>query len=361
MKFILTDNERIKKFIDMINLLKNINDVVQMRFYNNRLLIQSLDKNRVTLVDCYIHKDWFRVYDAELSSSITKITTYNEGEELDENEIFDCANILSDQFSKILGAYQKGCALQISKDNKTEKLQIFIDSKKGVSKQYEISMIDFEEDLLELPEIDYSLEFSLELSDAISYIKHLEEFGDNVKFVCRNDNIYLISKDEVGDHVRNIIHIPYETLQKFIIDEDLNLNATYILKCLKNILMRKQLFTNITFCITEGKPLMTYVNLDKNNNELPDDTFITDKTGFYISYYVSPKSSSEEEEDDSIYEQFESITHTNIFDAMELDAPVEQKTKTKTRKNTVIECELDDSDDDVDNVAEQLEEFDMED
>lgn len=259
MQLTITDKSKKDVFIALFQTLKNISSVVNIIFTKDKLHIQGMDKAHVCLYDIYLISDWFCSY--EITDELLQIS-------LDTNIFHTILNIKSDTQSIIIYTNNSDF-LQVDFTNQT-------DNANEYNKQFKIPLIDFNHQLLDMPNIDYDAEFYIKSKRICDIFTQMTTFGDNVNIKCSEDNIDLITNSITGEMS---VNIPIDDLNSFSINEGEIIDVRYSIVYINKMCLTYKLSNQIGFFISSGYPLK--ISYDLGNHS-------------YINFYIAPKINNDE-------------------------------------------------------------------
>jgi len=251
----LESQHNIERFVGLFQLLKNWGTSINLQFRKKELFIQVMDKSHVCLAVININKEWF--------------SQYNINEKITQTNVCVDASF----FSLIISQALKYTKLEINiEDFDPEKIFITISNNKDdFAHFYELLVIDSEQDLLEIPSVEYDAEFSIESKKISELLNELILFGENLSIVCNEESIELSAS---GDNGKLKIKIPPDNLTEYSISEgeiiDIEFSLTHIVKkCLSS-----KLANSVSFSISKDIPMAVKYDLGDEN---------------YAIFYIAPK------------------------------------------------------------------------
>ena len=262
MKLEVQDKSKIDIFVAIFQLLKNCSSIVKLDFFKDKLYIQGMDKSHVCLFNVHICKEWFQSY------------LYDGN---------DCQSIVADSSSlfTILSRSQENNTLVIYCDNdNTDTLNIDLLVNESSSKEkdkgeynryFQIPLVDNEQEMLEIPTIEYDAEFSLKSKQLFDLTGQLILFGDVLNIICSEEGIDLHTS---GDHGKMKVAIPIDDLNEFSISEGETIDLSYSLTYIHKMCLTTKLSKDIDIGIREDYPISIKYNLGENS---------------YVLFFVAPK------------------------------------------------------------------------
>tara|TARA_B100000900_G_scaffold315841_1_gene274751 strand:- start:1224 stop:2012 length:789 start_codon:yes stop_codon:yes gene_type:complete len=260
--------------------LKNVCPDVTLNIKKDNLYIQGLCSAHVLMFELNISNDWFDYYESSFDSQV--------------NLGINCEILF-----KIINCIGDGQMIKFEyNQNKADKLIIMLDNindnSKTPQKSFELSLMDIDNEYLEVPEIASDIELTISSEQIVQIINEMSQFGSDVKFQCNEDNIIL---ESVGDGNKMNVQIKESDIESYAIVEDLNYNSVYSLKYLQNITAFQKLNKNIDIIFIEDNPAMFIYNLnerdwkDYDESDIEEENDEEDKPAMknIIKFYLAPK------------------------------------------------------------------------
>ena len=246
----ITDNKAIIKFAVLFNNLKNMFDETNMYFSDSGLYLQAMDSSQICCCELKLSKDWFSKYEINKDVVI--------GVNL---EIFD----------KILSCLDRKLKLYLS-DNDKDTFTIKM-SDENITKIYQMALIEIDTDVLKIPDVDYTADIEIVSNSCKNYVNELSLFGEELTFMCNQENVILKSS---GEGNSSVIIIKDECLEVYAIEEDADISCKYDIKLIKSITNFVKLSKTIHIGISTTMPLAMVYKLDDNDENT-------------LKFYIAPK------------------------------------------------------------------------
>lgn len=245
MKFIIEEEKKIVQFIELFKFMKNLSQYVTLTCMEKTIHIQMMDESHVCLLNIKFNANWFSEY------------------KYDKPETFSLNNII---FNKILNVYTIGSILECENDDERFNISFL---HKLQNKYFTFHLIDIEKDILS-SEYETDLDFSIKTKLLDKYINDISVFGEEIEISCKNDKLYLSSKNEEG---KIIIEIENDNLEVFNVVDNYDKSFKFCLKYIQYITKLKIVFDVTHIYLNEDYPIMfTFDNID-----------------IEIKYYIAPK------------------------------------------------------------------------
>jgi len=255
MKVIISNKHKKDLFVALFQALKNCSTLVNVNFKKDLLYIQGMDKSHICLFSVNIRKEWFDEYDIE-----------------EDTKICIDANI----FHMIISNKNDGLNIVIrfeTEDNLNVDLFSAEHSKGEFNKYFKIPLADFDYDELELPDVDYDAEFSIESKKICDIVSQMILFGSDININCSEEKIDLITNGITGEM---LVNIPIEDLNEYSIVEGDIININYSLNYIHKMCLTNKLSNEVHFSISAEYPMKISYDLGEESS---------------IVFYIAPKMS----------------------------------------------------------------------
>ena len=171
----INNDKKVYQITQILHNLKNISSELNLLCDENGLYAQGMDSSHVCLFELNIKPGWF--------------DTYNCSQEC-------VMGIHCEMLFKIISCIKEGQHIDMKHDpvNSASKLTINLLGN-SYDKSFELSLIDIESDMVELPEKEYTADIKFVSKDYAELVNQLSIFGDRLKIKC-DDEIVLNSENE---------------------------------------------------------------------------------------------------------------------------------------------------------------------
>ena len=139
------------------------------------------------------------------------------------------------------------------------------------NRYFQIPLVDNEQEMLEIPAIEYDAEFSLKSKQLFDLTSQLILFGDVLNIICSEDGIDLHTS---GDHGKMKVAIPIDDLNEFSISEGETIDLSYSLPYIHKMCLTTKLSKDIEIGIREDYPISIKYDLGEKS---------------YVLFFVAPK------------------------------------------------------------------------
>jgi proliferating cell nuclear antigen len=268
MNIIINNPIKADIFVALFQYISKFTENMNLMFENDRFYMQSINTSHVVILEICLPKEWFDVYEIVEKSLVIGVNTA--------------------LFYKVLKKREKTQQIKMKHDKSTEdRLQFFftacthmneiecenkLDDKKEKTKNddlifdkdFEIPLIDIEEELLSIPNIEYQAELSLSTDKFSNLISQLKDFGETLEIECSEDKIILSSNS--SENGKMITRILIEDLTEFSIEENEVIQMQFALKYLYDICLYQKISKTIDIQISKDFPMriMYPLGIEKN-------------------------------------------------------------------------------------------------
>lgn len=256
MKLIIDNNKKLEVFVAIFQILKNWSTNINIHFQNDKLYIQSMDKSHICLANIEISKEWFTDYYIETNTKISVDSTH---------------------LATIMNYALKHDILECKFEDESDPDKLYInflnnkETKGAFDHFFEIPLIDFDEDCLDVPFVDYDVEFVTNAKKISELFSELLVFGSDLNIFC-DENI--LEFNSSGDSGKLKVNIPIDDLHEYSISEGEKMNVSYSLSHLSKMCTSTKLSSNISISISAEYPMALQYNLEDNSK---------------IVFYIAPK------------------------------------------------------------------------
>ena len=262
-------------FVSLFQHISKFTENVNLMFETDRFYMQSMNTAHVVILEICLPKEWFDIYEIEGGSLKIGINTA--------------------LFYKVLKKREKTQQINICYQNATnDKLQFFFTTNSTIpstnstiddstsnkkkdevfDKDFEIPLVDVEEEILSIPDMEYQAELSLSTDKFANLISQLKDFGETLEIQCSEDKITLSAHS--CENGKMITRILIEDLTEFSIEENENIQMEFALRYLYDICLYQKLSKLVELKISKDFPIRIMYPLGVEK----DATFL---------FYLAPK------------------------------------------------------------------------
>jgi len=270
MTSILIGFDKADTFQTIFQNIKVFSSSIVLLLEKERMYMQTMDSSHVSVVELFLPAAWFASYRVDKPTRIG----------------FDVA-----LFSKILSTRDKAAkqslCLELAGDG--DELLISMPSSleedgKGplARKQFQMPLIDLDQDLMGIPDTEYDAELTLHSSDWAEWIGQLRLFSDQVHIQASEEEVVLRSQSKDKGGMTATIDI--DKMIGFSIVEGDTIRQIFSGTYLGHIGQFQKLASTMTVRMLSGNPLQVEYVLS------------ADVEGARMRFYLAPKMGDEEEE-----------------------------------------------------------------
>ena len=254
MKIKITDTHKCDKFVAIFQQLKTLSSSLCWQIDEDSITVQGMDQGHVSMFQLVLGNTWFDTYE-HVSGDLP---------------VFHICSTLLAKFLNIRSDHQ---TIDISLDENADKIKIRFESddKAEFNKALSLSLMDAEQESLNIPEMEYTAEFILQSKKLNSLVDQLSLMNDIVEIHCDEETIKL--KTEGLEGIMEV-SIPHDDIEEYIIDEDTSVDVSYSLNYMKKFCQYHRVSETVELQISEQYPLMVTYKLNALN---------------YLKFYLAPK------------------------------------------------------------------------
>jgi DNA polymerase III sliding clamp (beta) subunit (PCNA family) len=242
MDFKIKDPSKIEIFTTIFQIIKSISEQISIHFTDEKMFIQTMDPSKVSVLEIAIRSTWFDFYSCQeddlhigintsilhrILSSKEKTQTihfeYNTEDTGNEDKLF--VNMVEITPTKELQTTNEG-EVVVPTDVPKNYKNVY-------NRYFEVPLINLENELMEIPSIDYEAEISLPSINFAILIHQLKGFGEVLNIKCNENDIQFISKSAENGSMR--VEIKIDELSGFSIIEGENINVSFSLQYINTI------------------------------------------------------------------------------------------------------------------------------
>ena len=283
MRLTIENKSKMEMFVALFQLLKNWGSCLNLHFEKTRLYIQSMDKSHICLSSIHISSDWFSHYEIDNPANISLDSTnfaimmnyalkhskmeIKFEDESDPDTIFinlsssngSSNNICTNNTVDVVEPKKKGKVTKVKEDH--NKFDHF----------FELGLIEVEQDTLNIPEVEYDVDFTMKSDNFSELISELMVFGSNLNIICNEDKVEFNASGDAG---KLKVNIPIDDLNEYAIAEGDSLDISYSLTHLGKMCLSTKLGQYVSLSISTEYPMAIKYDLGDNSS---------------VAFYIAPK------------------------------------------------------------------------
>jgi proliferating cell nuclear antigen PCNA len=286
MRLTIENKSKMEMFVALFQLLKNWGSCLNLHFEKTRLYIQSMDKSHICLSSIHISSDWFSHYEIDNPANISLDSTnfaimmnyavkHNKMEIKFEDES-DPDTIFINLSSATSSIYSNnGTTADVVESTKKEPKKTKVPKVKEEHNKFdhffELGLIEVEQDTLNIPEVEYDVDFTMKADNFSELISELMVFGSNLNILCNEE---VLEFNASGDAGKLKVNIPIDDLNEYAISEGDSLDISYSLTHLGKMCLSTKLGQYVSLSISTEYPMAIKYDLGDNST---------------VAFYIAPK------------------------------------------------------------------------
>jgi len=272
MNIVIKDAIKADIFVSLFQHISKFTENVNLMFETDRFYMQSMNTAHVVILEICLPKEWFDIYEIEEGSLKIGINTSLFYKVLKKREKTQQINICyqnsaNDRLQFFFTTIFSNSTNSVTDESSKKKDEVF-------DKDFEIPLVDVEEEILSIPDIDYQAELSLSTDKFANLISQLKDFGETLEIQCSEDKITLSAHS--CENGKMITRILIEDLTEFSIEENENIQMEFALRYLYDICLYQKLSKLVELKISKDFPIRIMYSLGIETNA----TFL---------FYLAPK------------------------------------------------------------------------
>lgn len=259
MKIVINSNTKFQKFANIFQHAKDINDLFSITMSEEGMFMQGFDKCRVCIMEFLLKREWFDEF------------SFQDGTDMPNFGIYPKV------FYKILNTKEDGQEMTVQYNGDDDHINISFTKggKKEYNKHFKMTLIEVTHELLDIPDEEDQVEFTIEQNRFSGIVDQLMMFHDNLEMKINNDFVYMKTD---GDEGTMKIEIDTDDLEEFSAEEceaDTYLvEQNFALKYIKTMCMFNRVSNLISIRISDNRPICCYYSLENES---------------YLRFYLAPK------------------------------------------------------------------------
>lgn len=256
MLLIIENKFKLEVFVSIFQLLKNWSSHVSLNFENDKLYIQTMDKSHICLADIEIKNSWFSFFECSNNNKIS---------------------VDSNHFAVLMNYALKHNKLELryEDENIVDKLYInFLHAKEkngSFDHFFELNLMDVDEETLEIPKVDYDVDFTVESKKLAELLCELNNFGEDFNIKCSET---IVELNTTGDLTKLKINILIEDLEEYSISEGEDIDVSFSLSHLCKMCLSAKISSTVDISISKELPMSLVYNLGEESR---------------VSFFIAPK------------------------------------------------------------------------
>ena len=253
MKISITDTSKCEKFVAIFKQLKEMTSTLSWSIDDEGVIIQGMDQTHVCMFQLVLGNTWFDYYTSSDSDVVS----------------FDICPSLLARFLNTRSEHQTIEITITTQDRITIKFES--NDKSEFNKKFSLSLIDGDQPEVNIPEMEYTVELTLESKKLNTLVDQLALMNDTVSIHCDEETVKLTSEGLDGEMV---VTIPHDDIEEFIIEEEATVDVVFSIGYMKKFCQYQKVSDSVELQISEEYPLMVTYKLNALN---------------YLKFYLAPK------------------------------------------------------------------------
>ena len=259
MKIVINSPLKVRKITQIFHYLKDLSTEVNINCSSDGIYAQGMDSAHVSLFEIKLMENWFDEYECDKEDSI---------------------GINCELFYKVISCIDDNQSIELTKDRKSDFFNIKLFGR-GFEKDFKLNTVEMDEDILSVPEVEYSADIKINSKEFSDLISQLMIFGTDVYFRCGDSIEMETSGEDLGTMK---INIKEEDILEYCLEENANLEMQYKLNYLNRFTHFSSVNPELNIHISENTPMMVRYDLDLDDGEEDEDKKIVN----FIRFFLAP-------------------------------------------------------------------------
>lgn len=260
MKLLIADARNAEKFVQLFSQLKGLSETITLHFEDERLYCQGFDMSQVSMYEISLTKEWFEDYDCD------------EG---DAHELSISIEIIS----KVLSMRQKNQMICIEYHGDPDKLDVsfknLVPTEKEFPKEFQLPLMQIDYQMLEIPDVEYEVDFGIKTKKLAVMISQLQNFDDNVAMKFSETTIrFTTSSQTMGTMSVDLFSDKVEYVDDFSISEGKEINISFSTRYFVSFCQFDKLAVDVELHFSENYPMQMKYELEEDS---------------YVRFMLAPK------------------------------------------------------------------------
>lgn len=230
-------------FKTMCALFSSIVDELEIQVRENELFIQAMDTGHICLFELSLKNEWFETF-----------TTIKKSESF-------CVKM--SYLSKIMNCLSDSDTI-IIRNSKKDKLNFELRGN-GIVKCFELSLMDFDCDALEIPNVEHELDMEISTEQLQNLINELSNFGEVVNLTATEGNFSMTTKYNKFETTMKV-DIDIEDFDNYSIMEDTEVSADFALFHMQKMVSFSKLSKMVNIHFSSNLPIHFEYTLENDSS-----------------------------------------------------------------------------------------------
>ena len=274
MNIVIKNANKADIFVSIFQYISKFTENMNLMFEKDRFYMQTINTSHVVILEICLPKEWFDIYeigDQTHSIGVNTSLFYKVLKKREKSQQINiCYNVNgnSDRLQFFFTSTGEEDNVDDNTDKKKKEDELIFD------KDFEIPLMDIDEELLSIPNMDYQAELSLSTDKFANLINQLKDFGETLEIQCSEEKITLSAHS--SENGKMMTRILIEDLTEFSIEENEIIQMEFALKYLHEICLYQKISKLVELKISKDFPMRIMYPLGNEN----DATFL---------FYLAPK------------------------------------------------------------------------
>jgi len=217
-----------------------------------KFYIQGMDTAHISLFELNLASSWFDVFEVPVPVII---------------------GVDIKLLAAVLNFRDKEQNIELKIDKDGDKLYIGLMSEDSLNKEFEIPLMDIDEERLDIPNIEYPADFIMESKIFKELIDQMTFFGSSLTFDCDEEHIKMFSR---GDNGKMKVHISFDDVEEYSIEEEKKLKLKFSSQYIQWMTEYSHFIEKIHIYLSDTIPMQIYYSLDDDSDQN------------YVRFYLAP-------------------------------------------------------------------------
>ena len=258
MNIVIKNTIKADIFVSLFQYISKFTENMNLMFENDRFYMQSINTSHVVILEICLPKEWFDIYEIGEKPNIIGVNTSLFYKVLKKREKTQQINICYNSSDDNIGQDRLQFFFTGIIDETSKSEDVIFD------KDFEIPLIDIDEELLAIPDMEYQAELSLSTDKFSNLISQLKDFGETLEIECSEDKIILSAHS--SENGKMITRILIEDLTEFSIEENEIIQMEFALKYLYDICLYQKISKLVDLKISKDFPMRIMYPLGEEND-----------------------------------------------------------------------------------------------
>jgi len=254
MRFVIRDTSKCERFVAIFQQLKSLAESLCWTMSDGGVRVQGMDPGHVAMFQLALDGTWL--------------------DQLVFGETGDPSFCVSSGLlARLLGMRADNQTIDFELDAAKDSVKIKLESshKEEFNKSFVLPLLDNEQDALDVPEMEYSAEFSMGSKKLGVLVDQLALMSDAVDICCDGETVKFTAEGLEG---KMEVVIPEDDVEEYVIEEDTTVDVRFGLNYMKKLCQYHKVSDTVELQISGEFPLLVAYRLNASN---------------FLKFYLAPK------------------------------------------------------------------------